>query len=142
MLALMYGSGFGVEQNSDSSVQWHLKAAVLGSIDSIYFLGTNYLTGEFLEKDLEKAIHWLNIGAQKEHLLSIYRLGQIYLSDELGKKDAIVSFNYFLNAARLDHHESQKQVAYMYKEGIGTMRNSMKADYWIAKITIHSEKEM
>ncbi|DAB34899.1 MAG TPA: hypothetical protein CFH82_02940 [Sulfurospirillum sp. UBA12182] len=141
MLAIMYASGFGVSKDIEKSIQHHVKAAILGSTDSSYYLGNIYLKGENIKQDLDKSIFWFEKGKEKEHIPSIFNLGQIYLSDNLSKKDEKKAFECFLLSARLDHRESQKQVSYMYKEGIGVEKSDWKSDFWLKKYSTSSEIE-
>lgn len=141
MVAIMYESGFGVNKDLEKAIKWHINAAMLGSIDSSFFLANNYLEGKTVKKDINKSIFWHEKLAKKEYVPSIFTLGQIYLNSNLIKKDSKKAFSYFLQAARLDHREAQKQIAYMYKEGIGTKKSNWKSKYWSKKFLMSSEKE-
>ena len=55
------------------------------------------------------------------------------------KKNLEKAYEYYLSAARGSDErkgnlDSQKKVAEMYKEGIGTDKDISKSDYWLKKI--------
>jgi len=50
------------------------------------------------------------------------------------KKNLEKAYEYYLSAARKGNLDSQKKVAEMYKEGIGTEKNIEKSEYWLNQI--------
>ena len=44
------------------------------------------------------------------------------------------AYRLYLTAARMGNLDSQKRVAEMYKEGIGTEKNIEKSEYWLNQV--------
>lgn len=136
MLALMYKTGFGVKKDTSKAISWHKKAANLGSEESSFDLASMYLEN----KNYKEAVSWFEKGAKKAHKPSIFNLGQIYLSKKFGFYNEEKAFEYLIEAARLDHRESQKLVAFMYKKGMGTKKSSWKSKFWLDKFKLTNEE--
>jgi len=58
-LAVMEYGGIGTPKNSARALQLHQKAAELGQVDAMYYLGVAYTTGSGVQKDYASALHWL-----------------------------------------------------------------------------------
>ena len=58
-LAVMEYSGIGTAKNLARALQLQQKAAELGQVEAMYYLGLAYATGDGVQKDYPSALHWL-----------------------------------------------------------------------------------
>ncbi|HCW08783.1 MAG TPA: hypothetical protein DGG95_15610 [Cytophagales bacterium] len=75
----MFNKGVQLKGNNDiEAFNYFQKAADLGNVDSYYFLGSYYESGEGGEQNYSKAVDWFIKGAEKGDSYSQYRLGLCY----------------------------------------------------------------
>ncbi len=87
-LCIYYHYGMGVEQNSQKSIDWCVKAAENNNIRAIYNLGTYYATGyESISKDINKAIAYYTKAANLGHGKAAGQLAAMYIMGEDVDKD-------------------------------------------------------
>jgi uncharacterized protein len=58
-LVLMEYSGIGTPKNPARALQLQQKAAELGHVEAMYYLGLAHATGDGVQKDYPRALHWL-----------------------------------------------------------------------------------
>ncbi len=59
-LAMMKYNGVGTSKDLPSAVEHHRKAAELGQVEAMYYLGVAHADGNAVPKDHATALHWLN----------------------------------------------------------------------------------
>ncbi len=77
-LAIMYGSGKGVAQDSVESLKWYHKAAEQDHVQAQFFLGSKYYLGDNIEQDYGKAEKWFVKAGTNGHAMAQYELGVMY----------------------------------------------------------------
>lgn len=60
-LAVMEYGGIGTSKNPTRAVQLYQKAAELGQVNAMYYLGMAYISGNGIQRDNVSALHWLNL---------------------------------------------------------------------------------
>jgi len=65
-LALMSYGGIGTPKNSARALQLHQKAAELGKVEAMYYLGSAYASGSGVQQDYASARDWLGRAASYE----------------------------------------------------------------------------
>ena len=55
LLASLYDTGKGVNQNNKKALYWYEKAAINGNVNAQFLLAMKYEKGEGVKKDLKKA---------------------------------------------------------------------------------------
>ncbi len=125
-LLLNGNSSYGKRQSYINKLQ-HQKTAQASFYIAQYFLNSNNISMQ-----LEGA-KWLKIAANKGYLKAIYTLGILHQSGDLNIINDKQAFKEISKAATENYKPAQKQLAQMYKEGIGTKSNLDKYSYWLKK---------
>lgn len=61
------GIGDALMRDYKQCIVWHKKAAELGDVDAMYYLGIRYFNGNIVEKNLDEAMNWFLKVAMKEY---------------------------------------------------------------------------
>ena len=130
-MGVCYEIGMGAGSDMAKSVQSYQKAAELGLPLAMYKLSAIYISGNGVAKDGAKGISWLEKAAAAGMPVAANDLGVIYLSGLLGqKKDEKKALVLFTRGADLGNLEAVRNIAMMYKDGIGTAADPAKAYSW------------
>ncbi len=77
-LALAYEHGRGVDENTDTAIEYYERGASLGSAPCQHSLGCFYARGDYLEKDNKKAFELFQKSAAQGYGLAMRDLGRCY----------------------------------------------------------------
>jgi TPR repeat protein len=55
--------GLAAQKDDASTVQWFMRAASLGYVDSAFDLGVLYERGQGVKQDARAALHWYDVAA-------------------------------------------------------------------------------
>jgi len=162
-LGLKYLHGKGVTQNYAKAVRLFKKAARQGYPRADYQLGMMYRDGVGVGRNKNAAIKrfriaasWGEVDAKSalERLLSVtasskndvasllrgsdpkvlYRRAKVFLSGNNNQqKDFKKAFRLLKKSSKLNHKESQYELALLYKNGTGTTKNVKKARQLLSK---------
>lgn len=102
-LAMMEYSGTGTSKNPAIAMQLHQKAAELGQLDAMYYLGIAYTTGNAVARDYANALHWLVRSASYEdaygsnnlRALAQNALGTLYESGSGISVDLVLAYAWY-----------------------------------------------
>lgn len=61
------GIGDALMRDYKQCIVWHKKAAELGDVDAMYYLGIRYFNGNIVEKNLDEAMNWFLKVAMKKY---------------------------------------------------------------------------
>ncbi len=136
---IMYYDGVGVERDVDKAAQLFLKAAEMGNVDAMAYMGTCYIYGEGVEENRTEALKWVTLAAKGGDEASMITLASYY-EDE----DPETSFKWVKRAAELGNIDAMSWLAYCYSEGVGTEKDAAKAKEWHRRAgdTEDSEREI
>lgn len=161
-LGMAYLSGNGKPKDPILAATWLRKAAKQNHAGAQYQLGIIYRDGIGIAKSDSEAMKWFRLAsswgvtnAQREldALLrkdvvasgefnnnkeltkpdAQYTLGMMYAKGKGVEKDPATAAQWFLKAARQDHHEAQFQLGEMYNSGNGVDIDRKEAKLWLSK---------
>lgn len=125
----LYGYGQGVEQDTSQALEWHHKAADLGSVSAMTIIGHNYRNSEAYTEALE----WYEKAANLGSASAMYSIGDMY-TDGLGvEQDYTQASEWYEKAAELGHTYAMNNIGYMYGNGIGVEQDYAQALKWYEK---------
>ncbi len=140
-LAQMYMES-GLDEHVEIAEEWALKAAGLGHVEAMYWLGEGYVAyaKDMREEDpeesktyFEHAHHWLKQAAAEQHPSAILELSNFYRRGDVVEKDVEKSIQMVEQAAKLGEVQAMRDLAFIYANGLGIDANEEKADFWTAK---------
>ena len=145
---------YDTEYNFYHAMYWYLQAANNGHADATYKVGLFFEYGRYVKEDITRAISWyikaakngsedamtkldeyselvnaIKYHAQRGDDEAMTLTGDIYYIHE----DYDAAMNWYLNAADKDNTEAMKEIANMYRNGIGVERDPDKAEAWNSK---------
>ena len=130
-LGVCYEVGMGTASDMGKAVQNYQKAAELGLPLAMYKLSSVFISGSGVVRDTAKGIAWLEKAANAGMSVAVNELGVIFLSGLLGqKKDEKKALAMFIKGADLGNLESMKNIAVLYKDGLGVTADPAKAYSW------------
>ncbi len=134
MVAEAYNRGKGVEKNEAESFSWYLKSAKSGNLDAISQVSVKYYLGQGVEKNYKKSKEWAEKGQKHNNLLSKYVLGMLYKHGDSVDQNSDRSIEEFMIAFEQSDTSgkmfSARNIAEIYRYGIGTEINLEKAHKW------------
>ncbi len=92
------------EGDYGGAIKYWTKAAALGHVEALYYLGDRYYNGEGVEKDKERAVHYWEKAAIRGHPTARNNLGAI--EEENGNTERAVK--HAIIAAKLGDEDSMK----------------------------------
>lgn len=134
-LAEAYTSGWGVEKNDATALQWYRKAADAGSTKATEAVMRAYFNGTGTAVDTEGAIQWM----EKLFVVSPkrkYALAKDFAAGNGLPKSLPRAFMLAMRAAEEGDARGARYVAYAYERGEGVPVNEAKANQWFAKAGI------
>lgn len=130
-LGVCYEIGMGAAGDMAKSIQNYQKAAEMGLTQAMQKLASIYITGAGVPRNTALGMAWLEKAAGAGMPQALNELGVIYLSGLLEqKKDEKKALAMFIRAADLGNLESMKNIAVMYKDGLGVAADPAKAYSW------------
>ena len=145
-IARMYQTGLYVEKN-EAKMNLLYKKALEGylmleektpsdfyeyQIGRIYSLETE-------NQDKEKAIEWFENSADNGNKFAMFSLANIYYYGNGTDVDYFKAFDYYKQSAEKGCVHSYYRLGYMYRNGMGCVKNTKESDVWFAKmISIYS----
>ena len=123
--------GMGSTGDMAKAIQNYETAASLGLPLAMYRLSSIYISGNGAPKDVPKGLAWLEKAAAAGMPVAANDLGIIYLSGLLGqKKDEKRALELFTLAANMGSLEGVKNIAAIYKDGLGVKVDPAAAYTW------------
>ena len=119
--------------------EWALKAAALGHVEAMYWLGEGYAfyAKELREEDPSEAEtyfghahHWLKQAAELKHPTAILELAGFYRRGDVVEKDVAQSIELVQQAAELGEAQAMRDLAFIYENALGIDADEVKAKYW------------
>ena len=119
--------------------EWALKAAQLGHVEAMYWLGEGYTAyaKDLLEEDpaeaktyFEHAHRWLEQAVKQQHPAAIFELANFYRRGDVVEKDIAKSIEMLEQAAKLGEVQAMRDLVAIYEHGLGVDIDDEKADFW------------
>lgn len=130
------------EDNNQLAEEWALKAAQLGHVEAMYWLGEGYAVyaKDMLEEDpeeaktyFEHAHRWLEQAANLKHPAAIFELANFFRRGDVVEKDVAKSVEMVIQSAELGEVQAMRDLVCIYENGLGVDIDEEKADFWAEK---------
>lgn len=137
------------EDDIEHAEEWALKAAGLGYVEAMYWLGEGYAVyaKDLLEEDpeeaktyFEHAHNWLKQASDLKHPTALLELSSFYRRGYVVEVDVAKSIELLQQSAELGEVQAMRDLACIYEHGLGIDVDDAKADYWNSKAQ-DAEKE-
>lgn len=126
-----YETGIGTPVNPKEAIASYQKAADHKSAAAAYKLASLYMSGSLIPTDQNKAIEYMLLAVDNGHSDAANELGVIYLQGLLGQAvDNEKASQMFLKSAEMGNAEAMKNMAVMYRSGIGRKPDPSRALRW------------
>lgn len=130
-VGVAYEIGMGNAGDMKKAVSAFRKAADMSQARALRKLAALYFEGESVSRDYGKAVEYLAAAAAKGDTDAANSLGAIYLKGLYGQPvDEAKGFEYFLLAADGGNLEAIKNIAVIFKDGIGRGQDPEVALQW------------
>jgi len=130
-LGICYETGFGAAVDPQAALAAFQKASDLKMGAASYKLAAIYLGGVLIPPDSKKAVAYLQTALANGHAVAANELGVIYLQGRLDQPlDTDKALEMFLKSAELGNAEAMKNIAVMYKNGLGRKQDPAQALRW------------
>ena len=130
-LGVCYEIGIGTSGDMKEAVRYYEQSAEKGFSLASYKLATMYTAGVGVGRDNAKAVSFLTRAADGGFGVAANDLGVLYLRGDLGlTKDPVKAHDMFGKAATLGVVDAMKNIAVLYKDGIGRPASAQKAVVW------------
>ncbi|WP_180123746.1 tetratricopeptide repeat protein [Acinetobacter sp. YH12097] len=133
------------DEHVELAEEWALKAAQLGHVEAMYWLGEGYAVyaKDMLEEDpeesktyFEHAHRWLEQAAKHDHPAAILELANFYRRGDVVEKDVAKSIELVEQSAKLGEVQAMRDLAFIYANGLGIDADEEKADFWNEKASM------
>ncbi|WP_180170004.1 tetratricopeptide repeat protein [Acinetobacter sp. YH12027] len=133
------------DEHVELAEEWALKAAQLGHVEAMYWLGEGYAVyaKDMLEEDpeesktyFEHAHRWLEQAAKHDHPAAILELANFYRRGDVVEKDITKSIELVEQSAKLGEVQAMRDLAFIYANGLGIDADEEKADFWNEKANV------
>ncbi|WP_180020727.1 MULTISPECIES: tetratricopeptide repeat protein [unclassified Acinetobacter] len=133
------------DEHVELAEEWALKAAQLGHVEAMYWLGEGYAVyaKDMLEEDpeesktyFEHAHRWLEQAAKHDHPAAILELANFYRRGDVVEKDVAKSIELVEQSAKLGEVQAMRDLAFIYVNGLGIDADEEKADFWNEKANV------
>ena len=133
------------EENNQLAEEWALKAAQLGHVEAMYWLGEGYAVyaKDILEEDpkeaktyFEHAHRWLEQAVKHQHPAAIFELANFYRRGDVVEKDLAKSIELLEQSAKLGEVQAMRDLVAIYEHGLGVDIDEEKADFWAEKANL------
>ena len=133
-IANMYSNGEGASNNDEEALWWYEKAASQKYLKAIERAGYMYETERGVRHDssnIFKAIKYYEQAIERDSFFAKERMGILLLNGNGVEADYNKAFEYLYDAASNGNRvEAQRQIAFMYRDGIGVTADLALAYRW------------
>ncbi|MGE8653639.1 tetratricopeptide repeat protein [Acinetobacter sp. YH12227] len=138
------------DEHVELAEEWALKAAQLGHVEAMYWLGEGYAVyaKDMQEEDpeesktyFEHAHRWLEQAAKHNHPAAILELANFFRRGDVVEKDVAKSIELVEQSAKLGEIQAMRDLAFIYANGLGIDADEEKADYWTEKANAVEQPE-
>lgn len=138
------------DEHVELAEEWALKAAQLGHVEAMYWLGEGYAVyaKDMQEEDpeeskayFEHAHRWLEQAAKHNHPAAILELANFFRRGDVVEKDVAKSIELVEQSAKLGEIQAMRDLAFIYANGLGIDADEEKADYWTEKANAAEQPE-
>ncbi|MDR1577589.1 MAG: sel1 repeat family protein [Deltaproteobacteria bacterium] len=140
-VGLCYEVGAGTKPDLAMAFDNFQKGSNLGSKEATFKLGQFYLQGLGVKADPNKGLEMVEKSAKDNYHLALNELGVINIYGQLErKKDEKKALDYFTKAANLGFSESMRNIAVIYRDGLGRPANDVQALKWFLLARVYGDQ--
>lgn len=130
-MGVFYSTGDCVSQNYKKAIEYWEKASAEEHDDAIFQLGKLYMHGFGCEKNWKKALAYFKKATELGNADAANEAGYLLTNGGFGlRKNEAKAFDFFLDAANMDHPEATRYVIRAYREGTVEEEDN-DLEYWI-----------
>lgn len=130
-LGSCYEIGIGTSVNPEEAIAFYKKASDNKSGAAAYKLASLYMSGSLIPANQAKAVEYMHTAVENGRSDSANELGVIYLQGLVGQQaDTVKAAQMFLQSAEMGNAEAMKNMAVMYRSGIGRSPDPARALRW------------
>ena len=130
-LGVCYEIGLGAAADAGQALANFQKAADLKLAAAAYKLASLHLNGVLIKPDHQKAVGYLHQAVAGGHAEAANELGAIYLEGMLNQpRDHDQAFKMFDRSAELGNPEAMKNLAVIFRNGLGRPQDEVQALKW------------
>lgn len=122
-LGLMYVKGNGVEESSETALEFFTAASDNNSAKASYYIGQMYENGIGVDKDYEKAMEFYLKAAELNFAPALNQIGYLYYNGYGVDVDFASAVYYQKLAALQGYSIAQVNLGFLYENGYGVERN-------------------
>lgn len=122
-LGLMYVKGEGVEENSETALEYFTAASDNNSAKASYYIGQMYENGIGVDKDYEKAMEYYLKASDLDYAPALNQVGYLYYNGYGVDVDFASAVYYQKLAALQGYSIAQVNLGFLYENGYGVERN-------------------
>lgn len=122
-LGLMYVKGEGVEENSETALEYFTAASDNNSAKASYYIGQMYENGIGVDKDYEKAMEYYLKASELDYAPALNQVGYLYYNGYGVDVDFASAVYYQKLAALQGYSIAQVNLGFLYENGYGVERN-------------------
>ena len=112
-------------------MQWTIKMAGYGDMQSQFQMGQMYLKGIKIRMDYEQAVYWFEKAAVQGHIESMFALGNLYASGKGIPADIEKALFWYEQAALRDYAPAQKKLSEIFAGFEYKTPDLVKAAGWL-----------
>jgi TPR repeat protein len=106
------------------------KAAAIGDVDAMMYLGVMYGTGRGVGRDYAVAMDWFRRAAEAGNSQAMCNIGLLYLQGDGVPKSSTEAMSWFRKAAAFGNAEAMFNVGVLYRDGLGVPVDYAGAMKW------------
>ena len=123
------------KEDKSEAFKWFIKSAYNRYYPALYQIALMQRDGIGTAKNYEKMKNTLKTASDMGHIPSTILLADLCLQGKIIPKNEPLAFELYLRGAKSGNGKCQYQVATIYKEGIGTNKNSDESDKWFKRFS-------
>ncbi len=117
-------------KNDKAYIEFLEKSALLGYVPAMVQLVTAYSEKKRVKTNDNALVKWLRMAADEDHIEAQNLLGNMYFSGDIVYQDYERAYYYLIRAAEHRNPEAQSKLGLIYKLGLGTKVDLVKAQKW------------
>jgi TPR repeat protein len=138
-LAVLYDLGLGVDKDRVKGAELARKAAELGNVNGMFWLGRHLRDGQGVERNPSAACGWFDKTARANYAYGQLEAGRCFYTGDGGIRNHEYAFYWLIRAAQAGLPEAQELVGDMYDDGDGVAADEAQAVAWYRKAAVQGD---
>ena len=138
-LAVLYDLGLGVDKDRVKGAELARKAAELGNINGMFWLGRHLRDGQGVARNPSEACGWFDKTARAKYAYGQLEAGRCFFNGDGVTRNHEYAFYWLVRAAEAGLPEAQELVGDMYDSGDGVAADEAQAVAWYRKAAVQGD---